>query len=145
MARQSAFPGILVEEVKVETPPFDEPGVIQEFVGRGVTNEFEALKKANEFTEDTIGDILDSAEDMIGPLRDTFRIRYTLLVRAATGTRLSKRGAKARARAFTRAKNPFEPDLVKVRSAEIASEFSGAEVMGRELGTVYRVETQVTK
>lgn len=145
MGRQTAFPGILVEEVRIQSPPFDEPGVVQEFVGEGIISEFEPIKRAAEFTEDTVGDLIESAEEMIGLTRDTFQIRYTLMVRSATDTRISRRGAKARARAFTRAKNPFEPDVINVVSAEVDHSLSGAEVMGRELGTVYRVTTEVTK
>jgi len=129
----------------VEKPPFDEPGVVQEFVGEGVTREFEALKRASDFSRKTVGEFIESAEEMIGPVRESYKIRYTLLVRSASGTNISKRGAKARARAFTRAKNPFEPDFVHVRSAEIAQGISGAEVMGRDIGTVFRVETEVSK
>lgn len=146
-SRQSAFPGILVEEVRVSKPPFDEPGVVQEFVGRGVTREFEALKKAGDFTDETVGEILDSVEDMIGPLRDTYQIEYVLLVRSLTDNTLSKRGAKARARAFTRAKNPFEPEIVEVRSVSVDQDLSGKflESTGGRLGTIYRVRTAVTK
>ena len=145
MARQSVFPAILVEEISVHNPPFDESGVIQEFVGEGVYREYEALRKAADFSDDTVGRFIREAEDMIGPIRDTYRIRYSLLVRAATGTFISERGAKARARAFTRVKNPFEPEFIHIRRIEEVPELSEAMVMGKRLGTVYRVVTEVTK
>lgn len=147
MSRQSAFPGIVVESVKIRNPPFDEPGIIQEFVGSGITTRFGALRRADEFTKETVGEIIDNAEEMIGILRETFQIEYTLLVRSVTDTRLSRRGAKARARAFTRAKNPFEPDIVRVKSVNIDQDLSDKflETTGDRLGTVYRVTTQVTK
>lgn len=126
-----------MESLKVETPPFDKPGVIQEFVGRGATKQINAL---NVETKD-ISHFIDEAKGMLGGFTlGEYRIKYTLLIRGATEGPISKRGAKATARAWTRAKNPFEVDMVNVHSIEIASDLSGD-----KLGTVYRVTTTVDK
>lgn len=140
----TSFPGVNVESMKVGTPPFDEPGVVQEFVGHGVTREPPSM----EVDTSDISEFVDNAKEMFGEFPKMFgefptgryRIRYTLLIRGATEGPVSKRGAKATARAWTRAKNPFEVDVVNVHSVEIASDLSGD-----KLGTVYRVTTAVDK
>lgn len=152
MTRQTAFPGIWVERIGVSTPPFDEKGVIQEFVGQGVLKDLEPLQRATDFSEDTVGDFIQDAEDMIGPLRDTYRVEYSLIVRATPQSnvgprvvsqgiqRLRKRSIKARARAFVRAKNPFEPEIINVREPSRNSRLSGD-----NMGDMYDVRVMVTK
>ena len=120
MERQTAFPGILIESIKVEKPPFDEKGVIQEFMGRGVTMEFDMLQRAADISNKQIHDKIESAEDMIGPLRETYRISYNLKIVAVPAgdseliQSLQNRSLSSRARAFVRVKNPFEPHVIDV-------------------------------
>lgn len=153
MSRQTAFPGIWIESIGIEKPPFDESGVIQEFVGRGVTKEFELLQKAAEFSEENVEQFIQDAEDMIGPTRDSFRIKYNLKVRAAPTQEiglpdavvsftnwLAERSVSARARTFARAKNPFEPDVIEVNEPQFNSTLSGDKI-----GDVYDVTVTVTK
>lgn len=149
MSRQSAFPGIFVESIEVEKPPFDEPGVIQEFVGQGVMRDFEVLQRASSFSEETVGEFLQSAEDQIGPLRDSFKLKYNLKIRAAAGrfadvssviTKIQMRTVRGRARLFVRVKNPFEPDILEVKEPELDEQLSS-----EELGNAYDVTVTVTK
>lgn len=149
MSRQSAFPGIFISSIEVEKPPFDEPGVIQEFVGRGVIHEFEMMRRASDITEENIGEVITSVEELIGPLRDSFRVKYNLRVKAAVGQfrdisdlmiRIQKRSVKSRARLFVRVKNPFEPDILEVTEPELNEELSI-----EEIGNVYNVTVTVTK
>lgn len=131
----SSFPRVNVEALKVETPPFDKPGVIQEFVGRGVEKEFDEIPSGDSFSSKRVENFLDEAREMIPMNSGSFRISYTLLVRGVT-----KRGAKATARSFTRVKNPFEADVVTVREPELDDRLSS-----EKLGKVYRVTTSVDK
>lgn len=142
MPRQTAFPGIWVESIKVEKPPFDEKGVVQEFVGRGATREWETLKKASDFTGEKMSDVLDDMEKSVGPLRDTFKLKYNLLVRSApqVPSRLQSRSVSARARAWARAKNPFEPDVM-----EVSIPTKNTHMSTEALGEVFDVTVTVTK
>lgn len=126
--RRTAFPNVWIESIEVEKPPFDEEGVIQEFVGQGVLREFEILQQADKTPPVMIRGMLSSFEESIGPLRDSFKITYNLIVRVTPpaaediapeqvtefGDFLRKRRIKTTARAFARAKNPFEPDVIEV-------------------------------
>lgn len=142
--RQSAFPGIFIKSIKIETQPFDEPGVIQEFVGRGITREFEMLQRAADFSEERVGEFINDAEDMIGPFRDNFRIKYDLVIRGVKVPDILKvmneRGISARARLFARVKNPFEPDVIEVSEPQLNEQLSSDEI-----GSVYDITVTVTK
>lgn len=149
MSRQTAFPGVLLESIKVEKPPFDEPGVIQEFVGRGATASFDNFPDWKEVSPTFIETKLEELEEMIGPLRDTFKMRYNLLVRAPSiptitdagvAKNVQKRTVSTRSRAYVRAKNPFEPDILEVGEPSIDKKMS-------EDGSIdiYRVPVWVTK
>jgi hypothetical protein len=156
--RQTVFPGIWVAGIEVEKPPFDEPGVVQEFVGRGVVKDFEVLKRSGEFTEENVGEFLQDAEEMIGPLRDTYRIKYDLRVRAISDMgvfssggpldvdfvdhlqSLQDRSVSARARSWARVKNPFEPDVF-----EVGEPSKNKELTDHVTGEVYDVTVSVTK
>lgn len=156
--RQTAFPGIIVDSIEIEQPPFDEPGVIQDFVGRGMISEFEVPKRAADFTEDTVGEKIKRAEEMIGPLRDTYRIKYNLQVRVVPTDVVDafemipdkfgidplvaahERVVSARARAFTRAKNPFEPDVIEIRTPS-----KNIRMSNENIENIYDVTTAVTK
>lgn len=108
----SNITGVYIEEVSIETPPYDDPNVLQEFVGRGVTREY-MLQPAQEITGGKIQDFLDQAEDMV-PLdqqSDRYRLKYNLLVRAR-----AERGATAKARTYARLVNPFSPNVMRIRS-----------------------------
>ena len=123
MARQTAFPGIYLEDIKVQKPPFDEPGMVQEFVGRGATKSLEVPQNVNNMREEYIQDSIRSMQDIIGPIRGDYEITYTLLVKGKLD-----RGISARARAFARAKNPFEPNLINVSDPHDAGEFGPLDV-----------------
>ena len=152
MARQTAFPGVLIDSIKVEKPPFDEPGTIQEFVGPGATREFDdfaAVRAWKEVSPEFIQSVIDDLEELVGPLRDSFKVRYNRSVRALSPPiqrsegamrRLQKRSVRTRARTFVRAKNPFEPDILKV--GEPSLDKSMSEDGGID---VYRVPVWVTK
>lgn len=148
--RQTAFPGIVLESLEVRSQ-HDEEGAIKNFVDRGLTAEFETIRNANQFTEDTIGDIIQNLESNIGPLGDDFRIIYTMLVRAKpvltendflntinTGT--SERSVSMRSRGFVRTKNPFEPDIIEVGQPTKDEQMSEDIV-----GTVYQIDVMITK
>lgn len=140
MFRSTALPNIWVAGLKAEKPPFDEPGVVQEFVGRGVTTEFEIPKKAEDFTQTSVKNLLDSFERSIGPLRDTFKLKYNLLVRSPKANPLSRRAVRMRARGYVRSKNPFEPDLISVGTPTL-----NKDEWGDIRGDVYEVTVEVTK
>lgn len=109
----SKITGVYVDEIKVETPPYDEPGVVQEFVGQGVSRDY-LLNPVQNVTEGKIEGFLESAKDMIDVRGDRFRMRYSLLVRAR-----SRRSAKMKGKAYVRLVNPFSPEVIKgVRSVE---------------------------
>lgn len=149
--RQTVFPGILVDSIEIEKPPFDQPGVIQEFVGRGVTKDFETLQQGAEFSSEIVDGFIREAENMIGPLRDTYRIKYNLIIRSSPEVtnreilndvkeNFANRSVSSRARIFTRAKNTFEPDLIQVSNPVVDEQLST-----EEIGRVYQVTTTVTK
>lgn len=142
--RQSIFPGIFIRSITIETPPFDEPGVIQDFVGRGLTNDFDMLQKAADFSEENVGKFIQEADDIIGPLRDTFRIKYNLRVRTiplpGVINPLNERGVSLRGRTFVRAKNPFEPDIIEIEEPTLNETLSA-----EDIGNVYNVTVTVTK
>lgn len=129
--RSTTFPGVYIESMEVEKPPFNEPGVVQEFVGPAATKDFNVLKRVDEVGKKTIQQWMDDFEELVGPLNDTFRLRYIYLTRALTA-----RLARPKVRAITRAKNPFEPDVIEVGKTELVEE-----------GTTntYRVPVTVTK
>lgn len=147
MARQTSFPGVLVESIRVEKPPFDEKGVIQEFVGRGMTREFPSPEM--DLTPDQVEDVIDSASELIGPLRDTFKMRYNLVVRSVPFKRVERvkeRSISTRARAYVRVKNPFEPDIIKVGEPSRAKEFEEEEsITGLPPAHFFRIPVWVTK
>lgn len=130
--RDTVFPQVYIEEISIEKPPFDEPGVVQEYVGRGATKEFETLQKIDSVGEDTIQSWINSLEEVIGPIRDSFKLEYTFLMKAVSG-----RAARTKARAITRAKNPFEVDILEVSDAEVAFDDTTPDT--------YRVSVTVTK
>lgn len=140
MGRQTAFPGIMVEAIRVQKPPFDEEGVVQEFVGRGATHKFEPIQQAADLTPESISNVLEGMEDIIGPLRDTYKIKYELLVRVPVSNPASKRAVSLRARTYARVKNPFEPDIL-----EVSNPVKDVGLSGDEVGDIYRVTVSVTK
>jgi len=146
MGRQTAFPGVYIDSISIEKPPYSEKGVIKEFVGRGVTKEFDALQRASELSKKTVHKFEEDAEDMIGPLREDYRIKYHLKVRAvptkdsALLQALQGRSMSSRVRAFTRVKNPFEPTVIDVsepvKDNKLSSDLTG---------DVYSITTTVSK
>ena len=139
-SRRTAFPNMWIKGIKVESPPFDEDGVVQEFVGRGITQEFEPLKQAGALTKRNIGDKVRNRQDEFGILSDTYRVSYHFVVRVPVGNPFSERGVSARARTWTRIKNPFEPDVI-----EVSTPYKDNDLSDRGPGDVYRVTTTVRK
>ena len=131
----SSFPRVNVEALQVHTPPYDKPGVVQEFVGRGVEKELPEIPRGDKFSTERVENFVDDAREMIPMNSGEYQIKYTLLVRGVT-----KRGAKATARSFTRVKNPFEADVITVTEPELDERMSS-----EKLGKVYRVTTSVEK
>lgn len=138
--RRTAFPNIWVDSISVNKPPFDEKGVVQEFVGRGATREFEQLEPGSAMSETRIQDIFHSIEDSIGPLRDSFRVEYNLLVRSVDDNVATERMASARARAWARLVNPFTPDVLEVSRPTVNRTLTD---MGP--GTIYDITVSVKK
>lgn len=157
--RQTAFPGIMVDSIEVsgdappdggfivENDPRPERGIMKEVVNRGVTKDFELLQRAADFTGDTVGDFIQSAEAQVGPFLDSFMLTYNLKVRAMPGmnlpsgfTKLQERSVTGRARAFVRAKNPFEPEVIEVGSPRLDEKLTTDEI-----GRVFDVSVTVTK
>lgn len=153
MTRHAAFPNIWVKGIGIRQPPFDEPTTMDELVRRGATREFLELRRANKLEEETVQEVIDSLEEMIGPFRDSHKLEYQLLIRTMP-TRdmvvggpieefdgwLKDRTVSARARAFARAKNPFEPDLIEVDEPRYAPSISSDRA-----GDLYDVDVTVTK
>lgn len=150
MTERTAFPNVWVESIEVETPPYDSEGEIQGAVGRGVTREFDALVSATDMTAGRISDFLEGAEEMIPMTRDQSKLTYNLVIRAVPNPGMGpfqrymqhwqERSAAGRARAFVRAKNPFEPDVIEVDDPVIDTRTSGEDV-----GTFYSVDASVLK
>lgn len=105
----STITGVYVDGIKLETMPYDDPGIIQEYVGFGATHEY-MLQPAQSITEGKIQEFMDTWSDKIQPPNE-YRLKYTLLVRSR-----HPRGARAKARAYVRAANPFEPSVIDVRN-----------------------------
>lgn len=138
--RETAFPGIYISEMEVQKPPFDEEGVIQDFVGRGAIKDFELLQRAADFSEENIQDTIESLEEVIGPLRDTFRLTYHLKVKAVTDSMFTERGVSVRARTYVRSNNPFSTDNINVSEPTVDRTLSS-----EDIGTVYDVYVTVVK
>lgn len=162
MPRQTAFPGIWIDSMKiegmappeggfvVESNPRVEEGIMEEAVERGLAREFDALRSAAEFSSDTVGEFIRDAESRIGPFLDGFLLTYNLKVRSnpevtdiSTLNKLNKAKAEriisARVRAYVRAKNPFEPDVFEVTVPKKDRALSGDGL------DVYDVSVTVTK
>lgn len=131
----SSFPRVNVESLQVHTPPYNKPGVVQEFVGEGVTKELPEIPRGDSFSTERVENFVDEAREMIGLSSGEYQIKYTLLIRGVT-----KRGAKATARSFVRVKNSFETDMITVTEPELDGRLSS-----EKLGKVYRVTASVEK
>lgn len=161
--RQTAFPGIFIESMKLEAKtvpdrgfilenePRPEVGIMEEAVNRGVTREIEPIQRAAEFSSDTVGNFIRQAESMIGPFIDPFELTYNLKVKARpmardegllseVGKGQIERSVSARARLFARVKNPFEPEIM-----EISTPTKDTQMSGEDVGDVYDVSVTVTK
>lgn len=139
-SRRTAFPSMWLKSMKVETPPFDEDGVVQEFVGRGITRDFEPFKEAGQITQERIGSEIQSIQQDFDLVADEFKIRYNLYVKVPVDNPFSERGVSARARTWTRLKNPFETDVI-----EVSNPTKDESLSGDDFGTVYKVSTTVRK
>lgn len=143
--RQTAFPGIFIESIEVEGDAFDPiPGEPTRVTERGLTKEFEGLKLAEELAEDTVGDFIQKAEEMVGPFKDEFSLIYNLKVQALPEAPLQlssiqQRSVALRARAFARAKNPTELEMFDVTNPVKDEQLS------KDGTDVYDVSVIVTK
>ena len=135
----SKLTGVYVESIEVMTPPFEEPDVVQEFVGRGVTSEF-FLEPVEMVGRGRVQEFFTGAKDMLDPRGDRFRMRYSLLVRART-----RRSAEAKARSYARFVNPFTPEVMTVAEARVAHDKSDLiEGLG-PLTEFYNVSVELSK
>lgn len=133
--------GVYVEEIRVETPPFDKMGTIQDRVGRGATSD-ENFFPAEEFRPDMIQDTIEDLGDMIGN-PERYRVVYNLVIRAPAGLPepVTKRVVMPKARTFARRKNPFTPEVIAIQyMGEANLDFDTDLVPGTE---VYRVQAKV--
>ena len=133
--------GVYVEEIKVESPPFDKMGELQERVGRGAMSD-ENFFPAEEFSPDMIQDTIEELGDMIGN-PERFRVVYNLVIRAPEGLPESakKRITMPKARLFARRNNPFTPEVIAVQyMGEANLDFDTDLVPGTDL---YRVRAIV--
>ena len=133
--------GVYVEEIRVETPPFDKMGTIQERVGRGATSD-ENFFPAEEFDPDMVQDTVEELGDMIGN-PERYRVVYNLIIRAPKGLPEAavKRIVMPKARIFTRRNNPFSPDIFAVQfMGEADLDFDTADAPGFD---EYRVISKV--
>lgn len=118
--RQTAFPGIWVESLEVSgKAPEATPGTMRNVVDRGVTRNFDFLKRGADFAGETVGEFMRSAEEMVGPFVDEFTLTYNLKVKALPEaplqfSQVQERSVAVRARAFVRAKNPTELEVINV-------------------------------
>lgn len=138
--RRTAFPNMWIRSIHVQEPPFDEEGVVQEVVGRGVTSEFEPVQKAGEITQDAIGERIDDVQNSFGMTSDMFKITYRFHVRVPVGNPFTERGVSMRARTWARLKNPFETDVIEVTTP---TKNKGLSKQGP--GDVYDVSVTVRK
>lgn len=138
MARRTAVPGVFVEKLEVATPPYDEPGVIQEYVGESLYQEYSGLQMPSEFGGQQVMELLSTARDAIGVIGDDYRIIYHLKVQA-----VHPRTARSKARTFARIKNPFEPKKMNVRRVSKARDLDEAYITGPQ--DTYDVQVMVSK
>lgn len=104
--------GVFVESIKVQEPPFDEPGVIQEYVGEGITKEF-LYKPATDVTDGAVEQFLTDAVDNLSSSLSQSAITYNLTIRART-----ERGVRAKARTYVRLVNPFSAGVIHIEGIE---------------------------
>lgn len=118
MTRDTIFPGILVESIRVRAG------------GSGVTAEFEE-GLPEQIPTGRIQDIIDQVPVFGSDYADS-SIEYTLLVDAPT-----EMLARVKTRAFIRSKNPFEAHVVEIEGAD--------EIREGPLRGTYRVMGKVDK
>lgn len=122
MARQTAFPGIIVKEITARTG------------GGGRTLSFEEGLPEN-IPSERIKSFLDGV-NLFGSELVENKLVYKLEVAA-----YSELSASAKARAFTRLKNPFEIDTIEVTEPEKIRDL-GALRAGRN---AYKINVIITK
>lgn len=105
--------GVYLEEIKVESRPFDKEDTLQEFVGKGVVTDA-MYEPVTEFSKERVQKKIDDLLDTIDNPTE-YRVKYSLLVRAPDSPALAKRLSSMKARAFVRQSNPFNPQLVSVK------------------------------
>lgn len=105
--------GVYLEEIKVESRPFDKEDTLQEFVGKGVVTDA-MYEPVSEFTEERLQKKLDDLLDMLDNPHE-YRVKYSLVVRAPDSPALAKRLSSMKTRAFVRQSNPFNPQMISVK------------------------------
>jgi len=138
-SRVSNIGGLYVDSIKVQGPPFDQPGVVQEFVGRGLTRDF-MLEPASEVTGGMVKDFVESSVSEIGQTVERIKVEYNLLARART-----ERGATAKARGYIRFVNPWSARVIHVEKVEQTNEFDDMISDIDPTGKFYRVKVFVAK
>lgn len=139
MARRTAVPGVFVDQLEVETPPYDEPGVVQEYVGESLYQEYQTLQMPNEFAGQQVLDFIERAKEVLGVRGNKYRLIYHLKIKAS-----ATRFARSKARSFARIKNPFEPSMMNIRKVERSRDtIDEAIIDGPQ--KVYNVQVSVSK
>ena len=131
----TAFPGITVEQLELTGMRAGDRASGGEIVPGGVTRDFDFPQRAEDITPESIQEFVEEASDMIDLVGDEYELEYDLAVRA-----VSKLGAKGKARAFARTKNPFEVDLIQVSEPQLDERMSNERV-----ARYYNVTATVTK
>lgn len=137
--RISNIAGVYVDSIKVQRPPYDQPGVIQEFVGEGWTKDF-MLEPASAVTGNRIQEFVDNSVSELGSTVDRVKLEYNLLIRAR-----AERGARAKTRGYIRGVNPFAPRVIHIESLEETSEFDDMISNIDPTGKFYKVRVFVAK
>lgn len=125
----------MVDEMSVSGTRAGDMASGGEVVPGGVSTRFDVGQRAEDITPERVQDFIDRADDMINLVGDEFTLEYDMNIRGA-----SKIGVKGRARAFVRAKNPFEVSAVMVDDPEVNVAMSD-----ERFGRMYNVTARVKK
>lgn len=123
------FQQIIVEEVSVK----------DEITGSGATQELSPepdVSLGSNIDSNQIAETINSLADLANIRTDRFKMTYKMRMFAPTG-----RAARRRARAFARAKNPFEPRMYIVSDARKRAGVNNSE----GLQPMYSVDVTVFK
>jgi len=122
MSRQTAFPGVIIEEIEATAGSGGRTLDFPEGLPENIPTD-----RIESFTNE----IRFFGSDLVGDSKLTYRLQVA---------GVSKSAAHLKGRTFVRAKNPFEPQIIEVRNVDKLKDMG---VM--ELRNAYSVEVVVTK